>query len=214
MTRRIILVSIVLALSFGLRVWVNAAVPPTPSRESLGNFPKQVGSWSMTHEEQLGDSIAGVLRADDYVLRSYRSDKGQVVDFFVAYYKTQKAGESMHSPKNCLPGWGWAIMKTDYVPLDPAEKEKPILINRYLIEKGPDRAMVLYWYQANGRVIASEYWGKIYLVLDALRTGRRDGSIVRFVVPISKNSDGERELGSALTLARETLPLLPRYLPD
>jgi EpsI family protein len=214
MTRRIILVSIVLVLSFSLRMWVNAAVPPSPSREGLGNFPKQVGSWTMTHDEQLGDSIAGVLRADDYVLRSYRGEKGQQVDFFVAYYKVQKAGESMHSPKNCLPGWGWTIMKTDYVPLDPTNKENPILINRYLIEKGQDRSLVLYWYQANGRVIASEYWGKIYLVLDALRTGRRDGSIVRFVVPIAKTSDGEAEMNTALSMARETLPLLPRYLPN
>jgi EpsI family protein len=214
MTRRILLVSIVLVLSFGLRMWVNAAVPSMPVRENLGTFPKQVGNWTMSHDEKLQDNIAGVLKADDYVLRSYRGEKGQPVDFFVAYYKTQKAGESMHSPKNCLPGWGWQIMKMDYVPLDPKEKENPILINRYLIEKGQDRAYVLYWYQANGRVIASEYWGKVYLVMDALRTGRRDGSIVRFVVPIPKTSDGSAELEDALSMARATLPLLPRYLPD
>jgi EpsI family protein len=214
MMRRIFLVSIVLLLSFSLRMWVNAAPPPNPKRESLATFPKQLDSWKMVGEAELSDSIAGVLRADDYVLRSYMNDKGQQVDFFAAYYKTQKAGESMHSPKNCLPGWGWQILKMDYVPLYPENAQNPTLVNRYVIEKDNEKSIVLYWYQANGRVIASEYWGKIYLVTDALRTGRRDGSIVRFVVSVAKNSNGDAELQSALTMARNTAPLLPRYLPD
>jgi len=213
MTRRILAVSIALVLSFALRTWVDASASASPARENLSSFPKQVDSWKMVQEEELSDSIAGVLKADDYVLRSYRNDSNQQVDFFVAYYKTQKAGESMHSPKNCLPGWGWQILSTDHVRLDPARPSSP-MINRYMIAKDLDRAFVFYWYQANGRVIASEYWGKIYLVLDALRTGRRDGSIVRFVVPIGKASDGSRETESALSLARAMTPLLPRYLPE
>ena len=88
------------------------------------------------------------------------------------------------------------------------------MINRYLIEKNGAKSLVLYWYQANGRVIASEYWGKIFLVWDSLRTGRRDGAIVRFVVPIRKGSDGNAELQTALDMARNTVPFLPKYVPD
>ncbi|HUS18594.1 MAG TPA: EpsI family protein [Terriglobales bacterium] len=214
MTKRIIIVSITLVLSFGLRMWVNAA-PLTPKRESLTSFPAKIDSWQMVGEQSLSDPITGVLKADDYVLRSYRDEQaGQQVDFFVAYYRTQKAGESMHSPKNCLPGWGWQILKTDEVPLRPEDAAHPTMINRYLVEKTGERSLVLYWYQANGRVIASEYWGKIYLVMDALRTGRRDGAIVRFVVPIPRGSDGQREFAAGMKMARAAAPLLPRYLPD
>ena len=214
MTKRIFIVSILLVLTFGVRMWVSAA-PAPPPRENLAGFPKQLGDWKMTGEETLDEPIQGVLKADDYVLRRYMDSKGNGVDFFVAYYKTQRAGESMHSPKNCLPGWGWQIVSMEQVPLDPGNKEHPTLINRYLIEKDGERSAVFYWYQANGRVIASEYWGKIYLVWDALRSGRRDGSIVRFVVSLPKGGRADAKLmDAALDLARTSAPLLPKYLPD
>ena len=213
MTRRIIIVSLTLMLSFGLRMWVSAA-PLVPKRESLATFPQQVGPWTMVRENILSDPLTGVLKADDYILRSYQDAKGRPVEVFVAYYKTQKAGESMHSPKNCLPGWGWQILKMDEVPLRPEDAAHPTMINRYLVDKTGERALVLYWYQANGRVIASEYWGKIYLVMDALRTGRRDGAIVRFVAPIAKGSNGNPEFDAAMEMARTVAPLLPKYLPD
>ena len=212
MNRRGLVVTVTLVLSFGLRIWLTA-VPETPRRDSLDNFPKQAGPWTMVREDVLDSATSDVLNADDYVLRRYRNESGEQVDLFIAYYKTQRAGESMHSPKNCLPGAGWSIVKSDEVPLrdDPAH---PVMINRYLIENNAQRALVLYWYQASGRVIANEYWGKVYLVLDALRTGRRDGAIVRFVVPIRKGSDGNSELKSGLAMARSTLSFLPTYLPN
>src|SRR5262249_62192188 len=119
-----------------------------------------------------------------------------------------------HSPKNCLPGSGWEIVKTDQVALWPDNPTHPTMINQFVIENNGEKAMVLYWYQAIGRVIASEYWGKFYLVMDALRTGRRDGAIVRFVTGMSKDSDGKAETQVALQMARTMAPLLPRYLPD
>jgi EpsI family protein len=213
MNRRVLAVTITLVLSFGLRVWLSAT-PLSPKRESLAAFPKQAGPWTMVGETRIDDATADVLKADDYVMRAYRDEKEQQVDLFIAYYQTQKAGDSMHSPKNCLPGAGWGIVESNEVAMSAENPAHPIMINRYLIEKNGAKSLVLYWYQANGRVIASEYWGKIYLVLDALRTGRRDGAIVRFVVPIRKGSDGRAELQSGLDMARNTVPFLPRYVPD
>jgi EpsI family protein len=213
MNRRVLVVTITLVLSFGLRVWLSAT-PLSPTRESLAAFPKQTGPWTMIGETKIDDATAEVLKADDYVMRAYRDEKGHQVDLFIAYYTTQKAGDSMHSPKNCLPGAGWGIVESNEVAMSAENLAHPIMINRYLIEKNGTKSLVLYWYQANGRVIASEYWGKVFLVLDALRTGRRDGAIVRFVVPIRKGSDGKAELQSGLDMARNTMPLLPRYVPD
>jgi EpsI family protein len=210
MNLRIALVTVTLVLSFALRGWLSAAADP-PHRENLANFPQDAGTWTMVSEEVLDEETAGVLKADDYVVRRYES-AGQPVDLFVAYYQTQKAGESMHSPKNCLPGAGWEITSTQQVALleDSAD---PLMINKYVIEKNGQKVWMLYWYQASGRVIASEYWGKVYLVLDALRTGRRDGGIVRLTIPIRRNSDGSEELKVGLDMARTVMPLLSKYLP-
>jgi EpsI family protein len=211
-TRKIILVSAVLLLSFGLRTWVSAS-PVIPTRSSLSEFPKDLDGWKLVGEDVLSDPIAGVLKADDYIMRNYQNAKGRPVDMFVAYYRTQRAGESMHSPRNCLPGWGWQILQTDQIALTD-QSGKTEMVNRYLVEKDGQRALVLYWYQANGRVIASEYWGKIYLVLDALRSGRRDGAIVRFVVGIPRGEDPSISLKAATDMAGTVMPLLPKYLPD
>jgi EpsI family protein len=94
------------------------------------------------------------------------------------------------------------------------EKGAPIRINRYLIEKGDERSLVLYWYQANGRVISSEYAGKFYLVYDALRTGRRDGSLVRLVLPLRSREDADRVLATGVDFARAALPELRHFIPN
>jgi EpsI family protein len=213
MNRRLLTIAVVLFLTLGVRIWVSAA-PIIPTRMSLSEFPKAVHDWTQFREDVNSDEINGVLKADDYTLRSYRRSDGAAADLFVAYYKVQRAGESMHSPRNCLPGWGYAILQNDEVELGHTTAGKPAMINRYVVEKNGQRSLVLYWYQENGRVIANEYWGKIYLVWDALRTGRRDGAIVRFVSPIRKGQDLDQAMVPALDLARAVAPELPKYLPN
>lgn len=213
MNRRLLTISAVLLLTFGARLWVSAA-PVVPSRRPFSEFPKQIQGWNQFREDVIADDVNGVLKADDYTLRSYHRGDGAAVDIFVAYYKVQKAGESMHSPRNCLPGWGYAILKNDEVELGRNAAGKAKMVNRYIVEKNGQRSLVLYWYQENGRVIANEYWGKVYLVWDALRTGRRDGAIVRFVSPIRKGQDVDAAMIPALELARAVAPELPRFLPD
>jgi EpsI family protein len=160
------------------------------------------------------ERLEGVLAADDYIMRSYRNASGQSADLFIAYYKAQMAGESMHSPKNCLPSFGWGPIETGRVQLGTDGAGRPIWVNRYVVEKGGQRALVLYWYQAHGRVIASEYWGKIYLVWDALRSRRRDGALVRVTVSVTEPNEIGAPTAAALNLARSILPDLPRFLPD
>ena len=213
MIRRLLILTAIVALSFGLRVWL-AATPAIPMRQSLADFPRHLGKWELTREGSMPGRLEGVLAADDYILRSYRNADGQSADLFIAYYKVQNAGESMHSPKNCLPGSGWEPIETGRLQLGADAARRPIWINRYVIEKDGQRAMVLYWYQAQGRVIASEYWGKIYLVWDALRHHRRDGAIVRITVPMVNPNDGEATQSAALDLARAAVPDLRGFLPN
>ena len=214
LSNRIFIVAAFLFLTISVRAWLNTS-PPVPLRQSLVNFPASVGDWKMTSSAQLSDEVSGVLKADDYMLRRYQqASTGKTVDMFVAYYKTQAAGESMHSPKNCLPGSGWTPVVNDRVVLENDEHGNPIHVNRYVIENGDQQALVVYWYQENGRIIASEYWGKFYLVWDAMKTRRRDGAIVRLLVPLRKSDNPEKSLDTVLQFARVATKDLPAFLPN
>jgi EpsI family protein len=214
LTSRLLVVAAFLFLTVGVRAYLNTT-PPVPLRKPLVEFPASLGDWKMVASSRLSDDISGVLKADDYMIRQYQqASTGKSMNIFVAYYKTQAAGESMHSPKNCLPGSGWTPVVNDRVFLKKDEQGHPVEVNRYVIENGGERALVLYWYQANGRVIASEYAGKFYLVWDSLRTRRRDGAIVRLIVPLGKNEDSQQSLETALEFARLAGADLPAFLPN
>ena len=156
-----------------------------------------------------------VLRANDYLLRNYRLGNGLVANLYIGYYATQRDGASYHSPLNCLPGAGWNPVTKGHITI-PVEGDGRIEINRIVIQKGMDRQLVLYWYQSHGRVIASEYWGKIYTVLDALRTNRTDAAMVRIVCPIPGNRS-QTEVSAerfATHFVQLLFPILQQILPS
>jgi EpsI family protein len=201
-----------LLLTFGLRLWLTST-PVIPSRQPLANFPPHLGKWELAYEGSLSERLEPVLGADDYILRSYRNPEGEIAELFTAYYLVQYAGESMHSPKNCMAGAGWEPIQRGSLPLINGAAGRPALVNSFVIEKDGQRFVMLYWYQVHGRIIASEYWLKAYLVWDAVCNRRRDGALVRIMVPIRPGSDGARELNTALDLARTSVLDLPRFLP-
>jgi EpsI family protein len=155
-----------------------------------------------------------VLGVDDYVNRTYLSQDFFPAHLYVGYYQSQRSGDTMHSPLNCLPGAGWNPVKRSHITI-PINDKSAIEINRIVILKGLDKQVVLYWYQSHGRVIASEYWGKIYTVLDAVRTNRTDAALVRIICPVA-GMDTESEAFAeqqAIEFAKALFPLLERFLP-
>jgi len=210
--RRIVIPSAILVLSLVLRIYLSAA-PVAPVRQPLANFPRQVGNWQMVKDEVIDPETLNVLKADDYLQRIYQNSEGQYASLFVAYYRAQQAGESMHSPKNCLPGAGWDPVESGRLQLGTDAAGRPIQVNRYVVENSGQRELVLYWYQEQGRVIASEYWGKLYMIWDTIRSGRRDGAIVRVTVPMLRKGDTSAST-AALDLVRAITSYLPRFLPN
>jgi EpsI family protein len=130
-----------------------------------------------------------VLRADDYVTRTYAASTEKSANLFVAFFKSQRAGQTPHSPKNCLPGSGWVWTVADTITVTIAGRAAPIEINRYLVSKGGNRSLVLYWYQSRDRVVASEYKAAALVAWDALRYNRTDTALVRVVVPVSSGGE-------------------------
>src|SRR5688500_10608562 len=144
--------------------WVGEA---KVERRSLAEMPAQVGSWRQVGPDQRFDKqTESVLRADDYLSRNYALPDGRVASFYVGYYATQRTGATYHSPLNCLPGTGWEMNEAASIMITPANGEPPFEANRYIVQNGDNKQLLIYWYQGRGRKIASEYWGKIYTVID------------------------------------------------
>ena len=181
-------------------------------RKQLRGFPKQIGKWEQTGgDEQFDNQTLAILRASDYLLRDYRGADGRVLGFYVGYYASQRDGATYHSPLNCLPGSGWVMSEPGTMTIRP-EGRRPFLANRYLIQNGGHKELLVYWYQGRGRAVASEYWGKVYTVVDSVRLRRSDGAMVRITTPVG-NSEPEA-LEAAADLAAKASTILPEFIPD
>src|SRR2546422_11161071 len=181
-------------------------------RKELKDFPKQIGEWEQAGPDQRFDSqTLSVLRASDYLLRDYRAGDGRVANFYVGYYASQRDGATYHSPLNCLPGSGWVMSEPGKITITP--KGRPSFVaNRHLIQNGDHKELLVYWYQGRGRSVASEYWGKIYTVVDSVRKRRSDGAMVRIMTPV----DGSelKALQAAVDRATRSSTFLPEFVPD
>ena len=152
-----------------------------------------------------------VLRATDYLLRNYRIGQRQTANLYIGYYATQRDGASYHSPLNCLPGAGWNMIDPAMITISLPNGQS-FLANKYVIENGGHRELMIYWYQGRGRMITSEYWGKIYTVLDSVRIRRSDAAMVRVMVPITASDAAALE--SAREFAAVTSEVLPEFVPN
>jgi EpsI family protein len=172
--------------------------------QPLDTIDKQMAGWTMTGTQPLTDVVLQKLQLTSYLSRTYVKDQSQL-DLFVAYYAQQRTGESMHSPKHCLPGAGWEIWKHDsaMVPFNGQQ----VQINQYSIQNSGRRMLVFYWYQSKDRVLASEYMGKILLAKDTLLSGHTAGSLVRIILPDVPSAPAE-----GVVFAAQLMPQMQRCL--
>lgn len=184
----------------------------TPLSQPLAAFPKTFAGWHMASEGVVEKETQDVLRADDVLTRWYESPQGGA-NLFVAYFKTQRTGQAPHSPKNCLPGSGWTPSSEGYADVPVEGRSDPIRINRYVVAKGSEKSLVLYWYQSRDRVVANELAGKYWLVVDSIRHHRSDTAIVRVVVPVA--GDGETQaMQTGVEFVKSVYPILRQRLPS
>jgi EpsI family protein len=182
-----LILSALLALQGAAFYGISGRAELIPASKPLGEFPAVIGPWRMVREGVIEQEEKDVLRADDYLTRQYRASPDKTAGLFVAYFRSQRAGQTPHSPKNCLPGSGWTWTVSDTIRVDIAGRARPIEINRYIGAKGDDHAVVLYWYQSRDRVVASEVRATIFTAWDALRYNRTDTELVRVVTPVAES---------------------------
>ena len=185
-------------------------------RKNLKDFPKQFGVWTQTGGDgQFNNETLEVLRASDYLLRDYRDADGSSINFYVGYYASQRDGATYHSPLNCLPGSGWVMSEPGQITITP-QGRAPFVANKYLIQNGDHKELLVYWYQGRGRAVASEYWGKVYTVLDSVRMRRSDGAMVRITIGLADSEPAtlQTAITKATDLAANTATILPEFIPD
>ena len=191
----------VLALQGGVyytAVKRNEAVPPSPP---LAGLPSQISDWMMVRE--------GVVEKD---VQDASPSKG-TASLFIAAYRTQRDGKAPHSPKNCLPGAGWVQVVNDIQNVAVPGVAEPIQVNRYVVQKGETRSLVMYWYQSRDRAVASEYRAKMYVVADAIRYNRTDTALVRVIVDLPQGMALDAAEARATDFIRSSYGLIRKQLP-
>ena len=183
-----------------------------PPRLPLKQFPEHLGDWTGS-DVPIDKDVLEVLGPGDFLVRIYQSpQKTPYIDLFIAYFRSQRAGDTIHSPQHCLPGSGWAPVENKRITLTMPGHE-PFPANRYLIAKGDARQIVLYWFWAHDRGVASEYWAKFYLVADSIKMNRSDGALVRITSPMYPGETADAAQQRIFPFASKVMPLLDSYIP-
>lgn len=185
-----------------------------PKRQAFLNFPLVLGDWEGRHE-YLTKNYLDALKLTDYTIIDYVKPKtGDTVNFYSAFYQSQRKGASIHSPKSCIPGDGWQITQFSQIGLaDLAVIGQPFYVNRAIIEKGESRQLVYYWFDQRGRNVTNEFMLKWYLFYDAVTMNRTDGALVRLVTNLGKFEDPEVADRRLQKFMEDLIPQLPKYLP-
>jgi EpsI family protein len=210
-----ILFVVILAGGFVVNAWEYVGEVHV-ERKELREFPRQVGAWEQSGgDEKLDRETLDVLRASDYLLRNYRGADGRMMNFYVGYYQSQREGATYHSPLNCLPGSGWVMSEPGEITITP-QGRPAFVANRYLIQNGDHKELLVYWYLGRGRAVASEYWGKVYTVIDSVRLRRSDGAMVRITTSVDDSKPGAMQAAAdrAAELAATSSAMLPEFIPD
>lgn len=213
MTRRLLLLTVIFLAS---AAYTRHVMEPeqVPLRRALGDLTFQLGDFRGQDAPPFSRDVLDVLGVDAYLNRVYTPASGVPVGLYVGYYQSQRQGDAIHSPANCLPGAGWQPVTHQRLRFAVEGRATPVDVNRYLIQKGLDRQVVLYWYQSHGRLVASEYASKAYLLYDAVRLNRSEAALVRIISPIAPGEDEAIAESRAVAFAQALLPALTSHLPS
>jgi EpsI family protein len=205
--------AVLLLAGTALLLHTRSSTDRNPYSEPLALLPGNIDGWAGSDQE-IDQETRDVLGAGDFLSRIYSRDAQTApIGLFIGYFPTQRTGQSIHSPKHCLPGAGWVFDSSDYVDLADVNG-KQHRVGEYIISNGAARQFVIYWYQAHGRSIASEYTAKIYMIADAMRLNRTDAALVRVITPIASNEEDSAAKKRAEEFTMRLAPLLPRFIPD
>lgn len=204
-TKPLLLALVLLVGSGVLSQFLDQRTEIYPEHKPFVNFPMQLDEWDGKHEK-LDVAVVEKLGMTDYLLANYVNEQQSVVNFYVAYYQSQRKGVSPHSPRVCIPGGGWEI--AEFQRIEAAGHP----VNRVIIKKGNARQLVYYWFQGHGRIVANEYMNKWYLFVDAVVKNRTDGALVRLVTNVAPHEDIKNADAKILEFMAKAKPQLNQFI--
>jgi EpsI family protein len=184
-----------------------------PVKRPLAEFPLEIGQWAGA-TQTMEQEFVQALDLSDYAIVDYRNPDGQVVNFYVAYYETQRKGESIHSPETCLPGGGWAFREAGSAAIPvPGHEKGTFRVKRAVMEKLGERELAYFWFAQRGRVVTNAYALKFWVFWDALTKQRTDGALVRAITPVYGTENLEAAEARLQDFVRRAVPVLEGFLP-
>jgi EpsI family protein len=212
-SRHAVALTVLLLLQGGVFYMVAMRPEAVPTVGPLTAFPTTTGSWHMYKDVPIEKEVQDVLLADDTLNRIYVGPNSNSYAFlFIAFFRSQRSGQAPHSPKNCLPGSGWEPLESEPLTIQVPGRAEPIVTNRYLVARGEDKSVVLYWYQSHNRIIAGEFAAKFWLIADSIKYHRSDSALVKIVVPV-RNGNAEAATREATEFVQSMFPALSQQLP-
>jgi EpsI family protein len=211
LTPRFLLAAILIAATASVvGAWHGDVIPPRPTMQE---FPRQLGAWTGVDRPMDAD-VLEKLGPGDFLLRDYINTEkpDQLINLYIAYFPSQRAGDTMHSPQNCYPGAGFTSVENTRTTLN-LPGHVPFPVNRYVIAKGDIRLISLYWYWAHDRGVASEYWAKYYLIADSIRMNRSDGALVRITTTMAPGETADAAQHRLMPFVDLVLPLQNEFIP-
>ncbi len=207
-----LMVSAALLLATLLTIHFRSAGEAVQIRKPFDTFPSTLGSWRGQEETILDPDVLKMLKMSDYLMRRYVGPAGRSIWLYVGYWQSQRKGADIHSPKNCLPGGGWEPIEASRLTIPVPGAPEPITVNRYLIQKDKQMQIVIYWFQAQGTVVAGELGAKIEMVRSAILKNRTDGALVRLSAPVQGGV--EQTTDRLIQYVQVLYPVLHEYLPE
>jgi exosortase D (VPLPA-CTERM-specific) len=185
-----------------------------PAKKNLDQFPLKIGEWSAERNESMAQKFIDRLDLSEYVIINYQNHNGKKINFYVAYYESQRKGESIHSPATCLPGSGWSFDQSGTVAITNVPGQNGTMeVNQAIMQSGRNRQITYYWFPVRGRILNNAYQLKIYNFWDALTQQRTDGALVRLITSVYEDetlADAEKRLQN---FVRDIEPVLEEYIP-
>ena len=191
-----------------------------PASKPLDGMPRQLGSWQ-GEDQPIAQEALDLLGNGFFLNRVYKPVSSAAgnpalnapVSLFIGYFPTQRTGSTIHSPQNCLPGAGWIFESAGVTDIS-SNSGKNLRVGDYLVSNGPVKLEVLYWYQTQGKAIASDYRAKLQLMADSIRYNRSDAALVRVITQIQQGESRDAARNLAKVFTQTFLPVLPEYVPN
>ena len=168
----------VLVVTFAFSLLIKFYRPDASTKVDLGQFPLHIDGWD-AETLPLSQNVLDLLDPDAILMAYYTNQEQLAVELFFSYFASENTSGGLHSPRNCLPGSGWVITRSEDHVLQVGARTVPA--SRMHIKFGAEERIVDFWYITRYGETSNDYTLKFYQMLSALTLRPTDVAFVRLI---------------------------------